>query len=329
MPTTSVALRSSITGKMPPSLPQVSIRSIPSAIKPPTALNGSVPRAFSTSSVRLNTHIPPESPKFIKVPTPPQSAEVKKPWQKGTLPVARDIFHKRAGGAGKVAAGYVERTAPRSAAEAAGQAPRSDVDAWKRSMAESRRQSLAAGLQGLWKRKQRRERLAGAKAQANFERNRAAALAPEGQDDVLTRSSVRLHTSQNTAVAPDPERPAKIAESAARTAALLAAKSEARKDALQQLYIAAGDFIVTEAELEAKINELFDEKYWERQGSQRGFFGSENAWDAYGPPIQVRNMLDELNRTQQRAMDFNTTDLSRTAKRQKTVTEELTGGKME
>ncbi|KAJ9151832.1 hypothetical protein NKR23_g2779 [Pleurostoma richardsiae] len=315
---------------MPRPVFRSSLLSISSAIPVSAPSNGALlSRAFTTTTARLTTHIPPESPKFMQVPTPPQSDEVRHPRMKGILPVPREVFTRRNGGAKKVAPGFVGRTAPLSAREKAGLDPVSELDAWKRQVAASRRESLEEGLQGLWHRKQRRERSARQHARHKREANRRAALAPEGLDDVLSRPTVRSHTASQTFVPDDPERFARAAESAARTAAVAQLRSEERKDALQQLYIAAGDFIVDEDHLEKKVDELFGEDYWRKQGSMRGIYGSENAWDAYGPPVTAKNMLQELNRTSQRAVDFSTSESSRTVRRQKTVAEELTGGKME
>lgn len=280
---------------------------------------------FSTTSPANNGRIPPESPKFIPVPEPPQSSEVRLPPIKGHLPVPRQVFSKR-DGARKVAPGYIEKTVPRGQAELVGEAPRNDLEAWRRRMAESRRQSLAAGLKGLYRRKERTERIEKARSKANFEANRRAAMAPEGLDDVFTRATVPAAAALNEAMQPDPARFERAEQSAAATAARRQAASEARRDALSELYISAKDFIITEKELEETVEKIFTEDYFRKLGSVA--IDSSNIWDARGSPITIAGMVSAVNRTQTNLVSSAQSEATRTAKRQKIVAEELTGGKM-
>ena len=282
--------------------------------------------AFSTTPTPNNpATIPPESPKFITVPEPPQSSETRLPPIRGHLPVPRQIFSKR-DGARKVAPGYMERTAPRAQAEQLGEPPRNDLDAWRRRMAESRRRSLAAGLKGLYRRKERSESLGRARSTAKFEAHRRAAMAPEGLDDVLTRPSVPAAAALGAALQPDPERFAAAERSAERTAALRQGRSEARRDALAELYISARDFIVTEEELQEAVDKIFTDDYFRKLGSVA--IDSANIWDARGSPITIAGMVSAVNRTQTSLLSASQAESTKTAKRQKVVAEELTGGKM-
>ncbi|TPX19091.1 uncharacterized protein E0L32_011252 [Thyridium curvatum] len=310
---------------MPPSISRQGVLSLASTT------SASAMRCLSTTRRLQAVNIPPESPQFVKLPQPPQSSEKKYPRVKGRLPVPRDVFHHRTGHLKADPAAFVARAAPVSLAEQRGDTPKSDVEAQRRRLAESRRRSLASGIEGLWQRKQVRERQARDAGRANFNRNRHAALfAPERADDVLTRATVRSSTAKQTAVLPDPDRAARAAASAERTAAIALAKSEARRDALQQLYVAASKFIVDEAELEKTVDKLFSESYFRTQGNLLGNMGAaDSVWDTSGAPATVQSMVASLSRTSSKVVDSVQTDADRTRKRQLIIAETLTGGKMQ
>ncbi|CAK7197389.1 hypothetical protein SEUCBS139899_000035 [Sporothrix eucalyptigena] len=294
------------------------------------------PRASST----IDESVPPDSPNFIKFPKPPQSEEVYHPPQRGHLPVPRDVFNvPRTPGRTKEQAAamaqksdpvaFVASVAPRSQAEIRGEEPHSEREALRRRLAESRRQSLEAGLAGLWTRKAERSQRERARAANIANRNRRAALfKPEGRDDVLTRPSVRDATAKSTAVIRDPLRHEKQAASAARTAALAQQKREARRDALMDLYQAAGNFIVDEKDLERRVSQLFRPDYFKEEGYSYGTVNAENIWDIMGAPTSLREQIADLTRSETKLFDSKRSELDRTTKRQKLVTEALTGGKM-
>ncbi|CAK7227290.1 hypothetical protein SBRCBS47491_006520 [Sporothrix bragantina] len=298
------------------------------------------PQTPLENSSTVNDNVPPESPRYVKFPKPPLSEEVYHPPLRGHLPVPRDVFiqprmpgrtkEKAAKMAQKSdAAAFVASVAPRSQAELRDEEPQTEREAMRRSLAESRRQSLEAGLAGLWMRKQERTTRERARSANVANRNRRAALfKPEGRDDVLTRSSVRDATAKNTAVIRDPLRHEKQAASAARTAALAQAKKEARRDALMDLYQAAGKFIVDEKELESRVTELFSPDYFTKEGYSNGTVNAENIWDIMGSPPSMRDRVEGLRRQESKLFESKRTELDRTTKRQKMVTEALTGGKM-
>ncbi|KAL0934724.1 uncharacterized protein CTRU02_209316 [Colletotrichum truncatum] len=285
-------------------------------------------RPFSTTSANLN--VPPESPGWIQVPVPPQSqaSEQKLPNVKGTLPVPRDPFaHKDADR--KVQPDYLQQTAPKPTNEASKKPvePGSRLE-HRRRMADSRRENLETALQGLYKRKQERVEIVTAASKKRFREHQRAAKAPERWDDRLTRSSVLSSLVNSTTVQLDPKRYERAEESKGRTAALAQQKSEQRQDALMEMYINASKFIVSEDELSKELDKLFSEDFWKRQGKSMAH-DSDNAWDVWGQPPTVQSMLDEMMRKQQRAIDFQQSEQDRTVRRQKTIAEELTGGKME
>ncbi|GJD04915.1 hypothetical protein ColKHC_13740 [Colletotrichum higginsianum] len=280
----------------------------------PTNIN--LTRPFSTTTSKL------------KVPTPPQSqsSEEKPPVVKGTLPTPRDVFpHKEADR--KAQPGYLEETAPLPPTKPPRSPPRparvsSTVAAWPISA------NLGVALQGLYKRKQERVQAETAIRDRRLRDHQRAAVAPERWDDRLTRSSVLSSLVKTTAVELDPQRYVRAQQSKVKTAKLAQQKSEARQDALMELYINASKFIVSEDQLGKELDKLFSEDFWKRQGKSMAH-DSDNAWDVWGQPPTVKTMLDDMLRKQQRAIDFHQTAQDRTVKRQKTIAEELTGGKME
>ncbi|KAK6215297.1 hypothetical protein QIS74_08316 [Colletotrichum tabaci] len=292
----------------------------------PTNIN--LTRPFSTTTSKLK--VPPESPLWIQVPTPPQSqsSEEKPPVVKGTLPTPRDVFpHKEADR--KAQPGYLEETAPLPANQASQEpAPPGSRLEHRRRMADIRRENLGVALQGLYKRKQERVQAETAIRDRRLRDHQRAAVAPERWDDRLTRSSVLSSLVKTTAVELDPQRYARAQQSKVKTAKLAQQKSEARQDALMELYINASKFIVSEDQLGKELDKLFSEDFWKRQGKSMAH-DSDNAWDVWGQPPTVKTMLDDMLRKQQRAIDFHQTAQDRTVKRQKTIAEELTGGKME
>lgn len=272
-----------------------------------------------------NVLIPPESPKFFSLPELPQSDETKQPPVKGRLPVPRQIFTKRAHGSHKISPDFVNDTAPLSRAEALGEPPKSDKDAWKRLMAQSRRAALGQGVTSLWRRKAARDKKQQVKAAANAKRNRDAGFAPDRLDDVFTRGTITQATLE-TKVVRDPDYVQRQHESAARTAALQAARSEARKDAIQRLYVEASQFIVTEADLAARVDAVFSDDYFTSRGKGRGDPHAENWWASMGNPISVKQKLAELKGNTRGMMEAYKPKSDKTTRRQKIVAGELTGG---
>ncbi|KAJ0162219.1 hypothetical protein CTA2_4914 [Colletotrichum tanaceti] len=290
----------------------------------PTIIN--LTRPFSTTTSKLK--VPPESPLWIQVPTPPQSqsSEVKPPVVKGTLPTPRDLFPPKEDGR-KLRFKYLEATMPTPTGPQRYVPPGSLADR-RRRMAYHRRQNLGIALRSLYERKLERVQAETAVRDRRLRDHQRAAVAPERWDDRLTRSSVLSSLVKTTAVELDPKRYVRAQQSKVKTAKLAQQKSEARQDALMELYINASKFIVSEDQLGKELDKLFSEDFWKRQGKSMAH-DSDNAWDVWGQPPTVKIMLDEMLRKQQRAIDFHQTAQDRTVKRQKTIAEELTGGKME
>lgn len=300
-----------------------------------SAATGST-RQFTTSSCRQRVSIPPESPKFINLPEPPQSRELPKFRIRGKLPVPRQIFDLRQRTPGtpnhgrkdpRLQRGYLDRVMPRPNAKLDGEdSTMSPLQEWRRKMTENRRQALAQGIRGLYKRqvtkdqseKQQRSRIRRADARA-FN-------SPERPDEVLTRSTIRADTF-NTKVVLDPLRHERAAESAKITAAVLEARVERRRDALQGLYMAAKDFIVTEDELAKRIETVFSEDHFGNKFAD-GNTGLPPAsiWETRGKPLRVNELMSQFTRNSSNQGGASTE--AKETQRQKNVSEELTGGKL-
>ena len=281
-------------------------------------------RAFSTTPLASQgLAVPPESPRFIAIPEPPQSAESKLPPIKGHLPVPRNVFPKKEGNR-KVKPGYIAAATPVSQAELAGKEPRSEQEARQRLLAAARRQAFTSGIQGLYVRKTQRDQRTQARSEARRKANMAAASSPERLDDVLTRPTVRAATALKTVVAPNPNRFAAAEEARERHQQKMDVKAEARRDSLAQLYVAAQSFIMTEAELEARIESIFTEDYHKYTATDR----SRSIWDGRGPPVTVADMQAEMSGVSTKVLEDKQTAQTKTTKRQKALAEELTGGKL-
>ncbi|KAK4098637.1 hypothetical protein N658DRAFT_499318 [Parathielavia hyrcaniae] len=317
---------------MAPPLPRPSICGLQSALSAcristtatTTATTTRPWRSFSTTpSTSQLPGVPSESPKFITIPEPPQSAERKLPPIKGYLPVPRDPFPGREGSR-KAKPAFAAAASPLSKAELAGTPPRSEQEARHRLMAAARRSALSSGIQGLYVRKRQREKRMRARSEARSQANVAAATAPERLDDVLTRPTVRAATALETAVAPDPARFAAAEAARAQHALRESFRAEERRDALAQLYVAAKDFIIDEAELESRVNAIFTADHHKYGSTDRG----QSIWDSKEAPVSVANLQAEMTGASNRLTERNRSPAFKTTARQKAVAEELTGGKL-
>jgi hypothetical protein len=269
---------------------------------------------------------------------PPQASEVFLPPLKGYLPKPRPIVNRRGPDVPhKTSAAYLEATSRRASRRKLDQAARSERGTWHVRMASSRRVALREGLTGLWARKQKLDAATISRLQIKSQRNVRAALGPERAVDVLTRPTTRAATALETSAPPDPERFAKAWGSAARTAARQQMQRDLRRDAVTQLYVMARDFIVTEEQLQAKVDKLFAEEYWSKK-TIGGGLDTGNIWGAEEAPLTVAQQLSDhmqvaarRNRsdTPNSGGGLVTSELHRTAEKQKVVAEELTGGSMD
>ena len=279
-------------------------------------------RSFSTTLTKPQS-VPPDSPLYIRLPTPPQVKEKKRERVRGFLPVPKDIF-PRGEGERKLDPEYLNKTVPKPKTPQSGSAQR----AWKAELAGSRRQGLEDGLKELWKRHSRDEAVRKTRSQEHFIQNHQRAVAPEREDDRLTRGTT-LAGLLDTKVRADPERFRRARRSRKRVEAEQQAKKEARRDSLMELYISASNFITSESHLREEIDAIFSSDFFTKQSQASSQPTAENAWGAYGQPPSITSMLETASRTSTRIMDVDTNEFDRSAKRQKRIAEEFTGGKIE
>ena len=278
----------------------------------------SLPTRTFASSSRLCL-VGPEHPHWIEVPRLRQRDAIPEKDIKGTLPPPRNLFPRT--GPNKTSEEYLasaarEPTTPRPAADGR--------ILWKQEMAANRRTNLRQSLVELKKRQEdtfNRKRSITAVKRAE---RKKALNAPQREDERLTNPTITAAMSQlQIGAVPDPGREERIAEKRARVAAIEDAKAEARKDALHTLYMHARDFIVTEEQLNNEVDKLFVEKPFPNHPNQTSIF------DAFGAPQKVQEMLEDVNNTQKKAIDYHKGPAKITGLRLKRIAEELTGGKME
>lgn len=315
---------------MPPIIPSALSRR---AVQCPAASSvTSLTRAFSSTSLRQSNKIPPESPLFINVPTPPLSQAVEDSYpdrfaKKGHLPLPRRIFKRRTDEVPKTSPLFLAKTVPEPTNAKALLPPTSEHEARRRSMAEMRRKNLTEGIDSLWQRRKDTEKARQQHTKAKQWHHRNAMNAPQRDDEAFTETTIPASVLQ-THVPQDPLRFERGLQSKARTEAVAARKSQDRKDALQKLYMSARSFIVDEKALYAEVDRLFRPDTFTSGVSSTGTTPT-NAWDLWGSPTTVREMMGDVMRTDSRVLNNMQDESSRTSKRQIKVAEELTGGPMD
>ena len=274
-------------------------------------------RNVSTSTTTVK--IPPESPKFIDIPKPPQEQAYIKPNYKGVLPLPREIF--RIGKTDKSTAEYIAAVTPEPTTTKTYGTPKEQAIAdWKSRQAAFRRQNLREGLSQLHQRKVRSDRRIAVRTAFRQAEHERRIHEPEREDERLTNPSVIQALKPGYANSlPDPDREARVAKMRARFETKESAKVEERRNALHSLYMNARDFIVTEEALNAKVDEIFDHK-WFRD------YPDHSIWDKGGFPDTVQSMLTYSGRNENANSSSEYTQL--TKQRVQRIAEELTGGKM-
>lgn len=92
---------------------------------------------------------------------------------------------------------------------------------------------------------------------------------------------------------------------------------------LHNLYVNAGDFILTDAKVEESLNEAFDSIEQFRSETSAGL----NIWNQ-GYPESTQQLLAKSGRRIYRGVDTVDANDKLTRERVKRITEELTGGKI-
>ncbi|KAK4692858.1 hypothetical protein P7C71_g4425, partial [Lecanoromycetidae sp. Uapishka_2] len=293
--------------------------------------NLSSPRRFSTPSA-FKAQIPPESPKFIEIPRPVQPYQLRPVHMKGVLPIHRPIFKRRSRpqDTDKASSQYLAGVTPEPIEDKTRRVEPNDsrtgeVLSWKSRQAEARRRNLRESLAELSIRKQRTDRrLHALKEKRQAERNNLLG-APEREDERLTNPSV-LQSERPIGhhSLPDPNREARLARKRDNVAKIEAMRQENRRNALHTLYVNAGDFITTGAQLDATIDKVFDDLDQFKNDATPGL----NIWNL-GYPETVQQLLAKANHVPGRkAVDSAEGSAGVTRERMKRIAEELTGGKM-
>jgi hypothetical protein len=241
--------------------------------------------------------------------------------------VPRRLFKQRNTEMKRTDPNFMVRSAPLPTNEASRLDPGSELEAWRRKMANTRRKNLEEGIASLWMRHD-----GAVKRKVDTQRrkqtyNKRAMEAPQREDERLTEATIPAHVYQMS-VAQDPDRFETALASQARTAGITAKKSQDRQELLQELYMKARSFIVDEAVLEQRVNALFKEDTFTAHRDATGF-RADNIWDLQDKPLSLRELTTESTGLSGRFMDLKRSDETKTHLRQKRVAEELTGGPMD
>ncbi|QSZ32428.1 hypothetical protein DSL72_002002 [Monilinia vaccinii-corymbosi] len=274
-------------------------------------------RSFSATAA-CNA-IGPENPRFIEIPTTRQPDARGHRDIKGILPPPRNLFPNR--GPDKTSKKYLDAVTREPA-----KPPKNPNDyvAWRHRLATQRRESLKEALVQLHQRKLRQEKLVAKRSFAKRQANEKRLKAPQREDERLTNPTITEAMSKlQVGFIPDPEREAELAQKALRVQRREAEREERRKNALHTLYMNARSFITTEAQLNAKINDIFTEPFDQKATRKR------NIWELLEKPPTVQDMLSSVNNVHKTAVAKYGHPAVLTGKRMGHIAEELTGGKMD
>lgn len=243
-------------------------------------------RGFASSP---NLRVGPESPNYIDVPRSIQPYIRGKQPVKGTLPVPREIFPARR--RDKPSQAYIAAaTTPPKNRNTKLSGAQAEYRKWKDTMAEVRRQNLREGLLELHSRKQQTDHRMTKRGHAKQIKRDRILRQPEREDERLTRPTV-LDTMLpgKIPVLPDPDRKERLAQSKATLDRRETDKRMERLDQLHVLYMNARNYITTESQLNAEIENAFPEgvnEAW-RSDSQTG----DSIWNL-GLPRSIESMAN-------------------------------------
>lgn len=298
---------------MPPPIPlqagATSCRLPQTFLIPSFAAHAITARHNSTSA------IPPESPRYIDIPTPPQEKAVHQPFVKGVLPKPRSIFSPR--GPNKTTEAYLRAVAPEPSPRtlSPSSTPVSELSAWKARQAASRRENLRSSLLELAARKSREDHYNATRSAIRTAETKALRDAPETDAERFTKAT--LLSSQDTtgtgtfsAAYREDYRSRRLSKYTKH----LARAKERRRDNLHTLYMNAGDFITTEERMREEVDKAFDDKSQFNTEKAAGL----NIWNL-GVPETVSQKYASRQNAEQKAV---------LRERMKRMAEALTGGKI-
>lgn len=228
----------------------------------------------------------PESPKYISVPQSLQPHAIHHPYIKGILPVPRPIFRQTSlpNSSRKASPTYLAAVTPEP--KPTKQPPLDPLTAWKTEQAASRRRNLREGLLELHTRKQTSDAERTARSRKRQREHERLIAMPMREDERLTAPTILSNQLPSAAALSDPHRTARVAASRANVAAHEAARKEQRREDLHELYVNAGKFITSEAQLEAEVERVFEDRTKFVNQETRG----ENIWHLGEPATLAQKM---------------------------------------
>lgn len=242
------------------------------------------------------------------------------------LPPPRRIFPRQTRPArSKASPKYLAAVAPEPLVD---KTTRTDDEflSWKARQSELRRRNLREGLTELGERKQKTDRRNAIISAQNMRIREKLLYARERKDVYLTSPSVlsSQQPSRHRGL-PDPRRSARLADRKQNVADMAAMREEFRRNALHNLYVNAGDFIMTDKQLDGMIDKAFDDNSQFRSDSSEG----ANIWNL-GYPETVRELLQKATKSGKRLTALESAEGNEiiTRERMRRIGEELTGGKM-
>ncbi|KAI9716190.1 MAG: hypothetical protein M1828_000416 [Chrysothrix sp. TS-e1954] len=205
--------------------------------------------------------IPPESPRFIDIPEPPQQQSNPLPPVKGLLPRARDIFTYGRGGVARATPEKINQQIrdPKKPRTFDNRLQQDESRRqWLDGLREQRKSHYREGVTALLNRRKKSSvmnarRLARIRQEQSGLRDLRDTTGAE-----LTRPTMtKLMSNTGGKLPPDPYVAERLAAGKARVLEKEAARSEARKANLHTLYMHARDFITTESQLSQAIEKAF------------------------------------------------------------------------
>lgn len=144
---------------------------------------------------------------------------------------------------------------------------------------------------------------------------------PMREDERLTAPSILSSQLPSTRRLLDPNRAARIAAARANMAAHEAARKEQRREDLHELYVNAGTFITNEAQLDAVVDRVFEDKKQFQNDASAG----ENIWHLGEP----QTVAQRMQQAEAGGRNPEAVGRARVVKERMTrIAEVLTGGKM-
>lgn len=285
-------------------------------------------RHASHSSIANRT--PPESPAYVDIPELVQAQVRPRKEVKGVLPIPRDVFKRRPGGAEAVTPEAMAQTELKFPLAPLGASSESQAayNEWRMRLAQTRRQNLKDGLLALRRRRDRAHQIAEQRSAIRRAEHEALLKRPEREDERLTRSSVgqNLVVKKTSSSIPDPNQEKRHKESMARVQHKSQVRYRERQRHLHTLYMQARNFIVNENQLDDAIEKVFGSQTQPAMWSHK----VTSFWDSpRAQPPSIRAMADKAA-SKDRGLSSN--DINPSSRvlenRLRRLAGEMTGGKI-